>query len=481
MSEAETTLESEATELEAEHEAVAEPEPVPEAAAEAEPAPEAEAEPEAQADEPEPEAEPEATEPEAEPEPEAEAEAEPEATEPEAEPEPEAEAEAEPEATEPEAEAEAQADEPEPESEAQETEPEPESEAEAEQPKPEAPPGEPAPATADGLTGGTIVSGSVKTKATHEVELDLGGGRTGVVSQRYWGDDPAADLTRECVLGEVVNAAVLVREDHKGRIVLSRLWAMQQIAWVAVARAAAANEAITGTITAVVKGGLSCDVGVRGFIPLSLVDVEPVENLQALVGREVQCKVVEADQVSGRLVLSRKAVIRAEQRKAAKAFMDTMSAGDEYTGRVVDLQDFGAFVDINGVRGLVHTTEMAWKRVQHPREMVSVGDEVQVRVKSIQKPKQRVNLTMKLTSDPLAELKVGELMTGRVTRLVDYGAFVAVNDGIEGLVHITEMAEYRVYHPEEIVLPGDEVWVKVLAVDRKRRRVDLSIAQAIAG
>ena len=309
----------------------------------------------------------------------------------------------------------------------------------------------------------------------------MGGGRIGVISQRYWGDDPAADLTRECVLGEVVNAAVLVREDHKGRIVLSRLWAMQQIAWVAIARATAANEAITGTITAVVKGGLSCDVGVQGFIPSSLIDVEPVKNLQALVGREVQCKVVEADQVSGRLVLSRKAVIRSEQRKAAKALMETMSAGDEYTGRVVDLQDFGAFVDINGVRGLVHTTEMAWKRVQHPSEVVSVGDEVQVRVKSIQKPKQRVNLTMKLTSDPMAQIKVGELLTGRVTRLVDYGAFVAVKDSIEGLVHITEMAEFRVYHPEEIVLPGEEVWVKVLAVDRKRRRVDLSIAQAIAG
>jgi len=351
----------------------------------------------------------------------------------------------------------------------------------AEEPKPEAPPGEPASPTVDGLTGGTIVSGTVKTKATHEIELDLGGGRIGVISQRYWGDDPAADLTQQCVLGEVVNAAVLVREDHKGRIVLSRLWALQQIAWVDIARASAANEAVTGTITAVVKGGLSCDVGVRGFIPSSLIDVEPVENLQALVGREVQCKVVEADQVSGRLVLSRKAVVRAEQRKAAKAFMETMSAGDEYTGKVVDIQDFGAFVDINGVRGLVHTTELGWKRVQHPNEVVSVGDEVQVKVKSIQKPKQRVNLTMKLTPDPLTALEVGGLMTGRVTRLADFGAFVAVNDEIEGLVHITEMAEYRVYHPEEIVLPGEEVWVKVLAVDRKRRRVDLSISQAIAG
>ena len=377
--------------------------------------------------------------------------------------------------------------EPEPEAVVEEPEAEPEAAAEeteaegASAPKPQAPPGEPAAATVDGLAGGTIVAGSVKTKATHEIELDLGGGRIGVISQRYWGDDPAVDLTRECVLGEVVNAAVLVREDHKGRIVLSRLWAMQQIAWVNVARAAAANEAVTGTITAVVKGGLSCDVGVRGFIPSSLIDVEPVENLQALVGREVQCKVVEADQVSGRLVLSRKAVVRAEQRKAAKAFLETMSAGDEHTGKVVDLQDFGAFVDINGVRGLVHTTEMAWKRVQHPSEVVSVGDEVQVRVKSIQKPKQRVNLTMKLTADPLGQLEVGAVITGRVTRLVDFGAFVAVNDDIEGLVHITEMAEYRVYHPEEIVLPGEEVWVKVLSVDRKRRRVDLSISQAIAG
>ncbi len=447
MSEAETTLESETAEVEPEP--AAEPEAVVE-----EPEPET-TEPEAAAEEPEPVAE--AEEAEAEPEPEAKAEE----AEPVEEPEPEADPVAE---SEPDAEA----------------EPEPESEA-AEHPKPEAPPGEPAAATVDGLTGGTIVSGSVKTKATHEIELDLGGGRIGVISQRYWGDDPAVDLTRECVLGEVVNAAVLVREDHKGRIVLSRLWAMQQIAWVNVARAAAANEAVAGTITAVVKGGLSCDVGVRGFIPSSLIDVEPVEDLKALVGREVQCKVVEADQVSSRLVLSRKAVVRAEQRKAAKAFMETMSAGDEYTGKVVDLQDFGAFVDINGVRGLVHTTEMAWKRVQHPSEVVSVGDEVRVRVKSIQKPKQRVNLTMKLTADPLGQLEVGAVMTGRVTRLVDFGAFVAVNDDIEGLVHITEMAEYRVYHPEEIVLPGEEVWVKVLAVDRKRRRVDLSISQAIAG
>ena len=428
MSEAETTLESETTEVE--------PDPVEESEASVE-------EPEAAAEEPQPEPEPEA---ELAEEPEAAEEA---AEEPQAEP--KAEAEAEPEA-------------------------EP-----AEPPKPVAPPGDPAPATVDGLAGGTIVSGKVKTKATHEIELDLGGGRIGVISQRYWGDDPAADLTRECVLGEVVNAAVLVREDHKGRIVLSRLWAMQQIAWVNIARAAAANEAVIGTITAVVKGGLSCDVGVRGFIPSSLIDVEPVENLQALVGREVQCKVVEADQVSGRLVLSRKAMVRAEQRKAAKAFMETMSTGDEYTGRVVDIQDFGAFVDINGVRGLVHSSEMAWKRVQHPNEVVSVGDEVQVRVKSVQLPKQRVNLTMKLTPDPLASLEVGGVMSGRVTRLVDFGAFVAVNDEIEGLVHITEMAEYRVYHPEEIVLPGEEVWVKVLAVDRKRRRVDLSISQAIAG
>lgn len=441
MSEAETTLESETTELEAEPDSVAEPDTEPEAKPEPVAEPETETEAEAVAEEPEPE--PEAAEPETE-EPKAEA----------AEPETEEEG-------------------PEPE--------EAELEAASEGPKPQAPPGEPAPATVDGLTGGTIVSGSVKSKSTHEIELDLGGDRIGVISQRYWGDDPAVDLTRECVLGEVINAAVLVREDHKGRIVLSRLWAMQQIAWVNIARATAANEAITGTITAVVKGGLSCDVGVRGFIPSSLIDVEPVGNLRALVGREVQCKVVEADQVSGRLVLSRKAVVRAEQRKAARAFMKTMSAGDEYTGKVVDLQDFGAFVDINGVRGLVHTTELAWKRVQHPSEVVSVGDEVQVRVKSIQEPKQRVNLTMKLSSDPLSEIKVGERLTGRVTRLVDFGAFVAVNDDIEGLVHITEMAEYRVYHPEEIVLPGEEVWVKVLAVDRKRRRVDLSISQAIAG
>ncbi|MXW41518.1 MAG: 30S ribosomal protein S1 [Acidimicrobiia bacterium] len=335
--------------------------------------------------------------------------------------------------------------------------------------------------TVDGLASGTIVAGSVKTKAIHEVELDLGGGRVGVISQRYWSNDAAADLTRECVLGEVINAAVLVREDHKGRIVLSRLWALQQIAWAKIARAAENGEPVTGIITAVVKGGLSCDVGVRGFIPLSLVDVAPVENLSALVGREVQCKVVDADQMSGRLVLSRKAVLRGIQRKAAKELLELMASGDEHIGKVVDVQDFGVFVDINGVRGLVHRNELAWKRVQHPSELVAVGDEVKVRVKSVQAAKRRVNLTMKLDADPLSSLEVGGLMLGRVSRLADFGAFVMLNDNVEGLVYITEMAEYRVHRPEEVVLPGEEVWVKVLAVDRKRRRVDLSIAQAIAG
>lgn len=326
---------------------------------------------------------------------------------------------------------------------------------------------------------GRVLGGIISAISADEVDLTLDDGRPAVISRRNFdaaGTDPSTVFNP----GDRIEGAVLTREDPKNRVVLSRAWAQKRQAWEAVAALAEANELVTVPVTGKGKKGLVVDVqGLRGFVPASHVELEPPVDLPSYVGQSLELKIIDCDPVKERLVLSRRSQLMKEQRKAISGLMSSLVVGETRTGTVASLVDYGAFVDLGGVKGLVHLSELDWSRVRHPKDVVSVGDEIEVKILDVKIKKKRISLSRRqLTPDPFESVPVGEVVVGTVTRLVDFGAFVDVGNGLEGLVHITELAEHRVFAPEEIVTPGEEVRVKVLSVDRKRRRVELSIRQA---
>ncbi|MFV0257894.1 MAG: S1 RNA-binding domain-containing protein [Acidimicrobiales bacterium] len=323
-----------------------------------------------------------------------------------------------------------------------------------------------------------IVDGVVTEVSPREVVLQLDDGRTGVISSQNFGPGPE---TPEQVLsvGDRCFGAELARHDPQERVVLSRAWALKTQAWEGVVAAAAGNTTVTGTITSAGGKGAVVDVGLPGFVPTSHLSLTPIDDLASYVGQRLEFRVLEADPARDRLVLSRRALLMKEQRRRAQTLLAELKAGDRRTGTVASLADYGAFVELGeGLSGLVHLSELSWSRVRRPADVVSVGDEVEVEVLDVKAKKRRVSLSIRrLVPDPMAEIEVGQVYTGPVTRLVDFGAFVAVN-GVEGLVHLSELAEHRVASAAEIVAPGQEVWVKVLSVDRRRRRLELSIRRA---
>jgi small subunit ribosomal protein S1 len=332
-----------------------------------------------------------------------------------------------------------------------------------------------------GFESGEIITGTVLTVSKREAEVDLGEGKIGVVGDRHWSSGEQTDLTTVLAIGDTVEAAVLARADIKKRITLSHLWAQQKRGWEAAEGAAKDKSDLQATVTETVKGGLSLDVnGVRAFMPASLIDVHTVSDLKPYIGQTFPVRVIEADRNKARLIVSRKAAMRASQRQQAKSALGNIKVGQVITGKVAQITDFGAFVDVEGVRGLVHKSEIGWSRARDPQRDLKVGQDVSVKVLKVQPSRNRLGLTMRTENDPLTSVRKGERFEATVTRLVDFGAFVSLPTGVEGLVHVSEMAEYRVFAPEEIVIPGEKVWVKVLKVDKKRRTIDLSMAQAVA-
>ena len=321
------------------------------------------------------------------------------------------------------------------------------------------------------------MEGVVTSVTSSEVELTLDDGRPAVISRRNFSDtddDPTSVLSP----GDRAFGAELAREDPKSRVVLSRAWALKRQAWDRVVAASESGTTLTGKVTSVGGKGVVVDVGVRGFVPSSHLELEPVTELGSYDGQVLELKVLECDPRRERLVLSRRSLLLKAQRAEAQQLLASLSPGDTCRGRVTSLTDYGAFVDIGGVNGLVHLSELSWHRVKKPGDVVSLGEEIEVRVLDVKPKKRRISLSLRrMRPDPLTELEVGEVRRGPVTRLVDFGAFVSLGE-VEGLVHLSELAEYRVSAPEEIVAPGDEVGVKILSVDRKRRRVDLSIRRA---
>ena len=333
---------------------------------------------------------------------------------------------------------------------------------------------------------GDIVTGTVVKVDQDEVLLDIGFKSEGVIPNRELSIRNDVDPGEIVSLGEVIEALVLQKEDKEGRLVLSKKRAQYERAWGEIEREKERDGVVKGPVIEVVKGGLILDIGLRGFLPASLVELRRVRDLQPYVGRTIEAKIIELDRNRNNVVLSRRAWLEETQKEQREEFLTNLKPGEVRTGTVSSVVNFGAFVDLGGMDGLVHVSELSWKHVDHPGSVVAVGDEIEVQVLDVDLSKERISLSLKATQqDPWQEFatnhQVGELVYGRVTKLVPFGAFVQVGEGIEGLVHISEMSENHIDLPEQVVNPGEELWVKIIDLDLQRRRISLSIKQAAEG
>ncbi|MDA8073353.1 MAG: 30S ribosomal protein S1 [Actinomycetota bacterium] len=333
---------------------------------------------------------------------------------------------------------------------------------------------------------GDIVEGVVVKIDKDEVLLDIGFKSEGVIPSRELSIRNDVDPAEIVSLGERIEALVLQKEDKEGRLVLSKKRAQYERAWGTIERLKETDGVVRGPVIEVVKGGLIVDIGLRGFLPASLVELRRVRELQPYVGRSIEAKIIELDRNRNNVVLSRRAWLEETQREQRGDFLANLKPGERRRGVVSSVVNFGAFVDLGGMDGLIHVSELSWKHVDHPSSVVAVGDEVDVEVLDVDLDKERISLSLKNTqTDPWQEFadthQVGELVYGRITKLVPFGSFVQVGDGIEGLVHISEMAVHHVDLPEQVVTPGEELWVKIIDIDLQRRRISLSIKQAAEG
>jgi len=333
---------------------------------------------------------------------------------------------------------------------------------------------------------GDIVEGTIVKVDRDEVLLDIGYKTEGVIPSRELSIKHDVDPADVVKVGDEVEALVLQKEDKEGRLILSKKRAQYERAWGTIEELKEKDEPVKGTVIEVVKGGLILDIGLRGFLPASLVEMRRVRDLQPYVGRELEAKIIELDKNRNNVVLSRRAYLEQTQSEVRSEFLNALAKGQVRKGVVSSIVNFGAFVDLGGVDGLVHVSELSWKHIDHPTEVVEVGQEVTVEVLDVDMDRERVSLSLKATQeDPWQQFarthQMGQIVPGKVTKLVPFGAFVRVEEGIEGLVHISELAERHVEIPEQVVQVGDEIFVKIIDIDLDRRRISLSLKQANEG
>ena len=333
---------------------------------------------------------------------------------------------------------------------------------------------------------GQLVKVTVARITREEVLLEIGWKTEGVILNRELTIRQDVDPNTVVKLGDTVEALVLTLEDKEGRLLLSKKRAQYERAWGDVERIKNEDGIIEGVVLEEVKGGLIVDIGLRGFLPASLVEMRRVKELTPYVGQKIQAKILELDRNRNNVVLSRRAVLEATHRENRDGFLVNLKVGEVRKGRVSSIVAFGVFVDLGGMDGLIHVSELSWKHVDNPADIVKIGDEVEVKVLEIDGERERISLSLKATQqDPWQAFAAGhavnQLVYGRVTKIVPFGAFVQVGDGIEGLVHISEMSTHHVEAPEQVVTPGEELWVKIIDLDLARRRISLSIKQAAEG
>src|SRR6478609_6998424 len=335
-------------------------------------------------------------------------------------------------------------------------------------------------ATIHPFSEGDVVSGKVVRIDQDEVLVDIGYKSEGVIPSNELSIRKSVDPAEEVELGEEVDAIVLTKEDQEGRLIMSKKRARFEKAWRRIEAAAESGEPVEGTVIEVVKGGLIIDLGVRGFLPASLVDIRRVPNLDEYMGTKIETKVIELNRSRNNVVLSRRAVLEEERKEQRQEILDQLQPGMIVEGQISNIVDFGAFVDLNGIDGLIHISELSWSHVNHPSEVLNIGDTVQVKVLDIDRDRQRISLGLKQTQeDPWQRVvdtySVGDELEGAVTKVVTFGAFVEILDGVEGLVHISELADHHVENPREVVQPGDELRVKIIEIESERRRLSLSV------
>src|SRR5919107_920617 len=330
------------------------------------------------------------------------------------------------------------------------------------------------------INEGEVVSGKVVRVDKDEVLVDIGYKSEGVIPVSELSIRRSVNPSDEVNLGDEIDALVLTKEDAEGRLILSKKRARFELAWKRIEAANESGEPVVGRVIEVVKGGLILDLGVRGFLPASLVDIRRVQDLDEFMSTELRCKVIELNRSRNNVVLSRRAVLEDERKEQRQQILDRLNPGDVVDGTISNIVDFGAFVDLDGMDGLIHISELSWSHVNHPSEVLEIGQTVKVKVLDIDRERQRISLGLKQTqSDPwqqvLEQHKEGDVVEGKVTKVVTFGAFVEILPGVEGLVHISELAQHHVENPREVVSQGQDVNVRVLEIDAERRRLSLSL------
>lgn len=327
---------------------------------------------------------------------------------------------------------------------------------------------------------GDVMKGTVLKITSTDVVVDIGYKSEGVIPVTQF-NDPSGQITIK--VGDVIDVLLEDTEDLDGHIVLSKEKAEKVKVWEEVERAHHENRIIRGRVIERIKGGLAVDIGVRAFLPGSQIDVRPVKNLDALKGKEIECRVIKLNRKRGNIVLSRKLVLETEQARRKATTLEMLREDADVRGIVKNITDYGVFIDLGGIDGLLHVTDLSWGRVNHPSEMFQVGDEITVKVLKYDREKERVSLGYKqLTPDPWtlvrATYPIGARVTGKVVNLTDYGAFVELEAGVEGLIHVSEMSwSKRVKHPSKLLQTGQDVEAVVLDVDMENRRISLGLKQ----
>ena len=327
---------------------------------------------------------------------------------------------------------------------------------------------------------GDVVQGTVVEVQTDYVLVDINYKSEGLIAINEF---RMVEGVRQVNPGDQVEVYIERVENENGMVVLSKDKADMLRAWNDISRAAENEELIEGTIIAKVKGGLSVDIGVKAFLPGSQIDLRPVRNMDAYIGKKYKFKVIKFNKKRGNIVLSRRALLEEERENLRSQTLDAMKEGSIVTGMVKNITDYGAFIDLGGMDGLLHITDMSWGRVKHPSELLNIGDEIKVTVLKYDAERERVSLGLKqLQTDPWETAKAkypqGTKVSGKIVSLADYGGFVEIDEGIEGLIHVSEMSwTKRVKHPSQIVNVGDTVEVVVLDVDQANRRISLGMKQ----